>query len=250
MVLIFKIATYNMLKGGTKRVHWKRMLLEHDVDLLLAQESFAQNQHLPQLEFSQLAGRSIWNAAGNNKWGSAVCSKSGQLKRVAIRGYKGWVTGVRITDADWQPEGTSTLVVSVHAPNGPGSYRGQVNKILDRIARVAKGDDVIVGGDFNISISTSAASDRPVHKGNLAVQLRLQEEFGLINCWQAANTDQPIPQTLRWTGDRTIPYHCDGIFVPAHWQERLCSCEVLSGPEWDALSDHNPVIAEFDSVES
>ena len=41
MVLIFKIATYNMLKGGTKRVHWKRMLLEHDVDLLLAQESFA-----------------------------------------------------------------------------------------------------------------------------------------------------------------------------------------------------------------
>ena len=70
-------------------------------------------------------------------------------------------------------------------------------------------------------------------------------EFGLLNCWQTANPDQPLCQTLRWTGDRAIPYHCDGIFVPRSWKDRLKSCEVIAGDEWNRLSDHNPVVACF-----
>jgi hypothetical protein len=67
----------------------------------------------------------------------------------------------------------------------------------------------------------------------------------MANCWQAANLDPPLHQTLRWTNDRTIPYHCDGIFVPMAWKDRLESCMVLSGDDWDRLSDHNPVLATF-----
>jgi len=44
--------------------------------------------------------------------------------------------------------------------------------------------------------------------------------------------------------ERQAPFHC-GIFVPASWSSRLKSCEVLSGPEWDGMSDHNPVVADF-----
>ena len=73
----------------------------------------------------------------------------------------------------------------------------------------------------------------------------LAGEFGLFNCWQAANPDQPLHQTLRWTGDRKTPYHCDGLFVPKSWKDRLESCVVLSGDDWNQLSDHNPVIANF-----
>jgi len=79
----------------------------------------------------------------------------------------------------------------------------------------------------------------------LAIQARLADEFGLVNCWQAANPDQPLHQTLRWTNDRTIPFHCDGLLVPKAWKDRLVSCIVLSGDEWDRLSDHNPVLACF-----
>jgi hypothetical protein len=79
----------------------------------------------------------------------------------------------------------------------------------------------------------------------LAIQARLADEFGVVNCWQSANPDLPLPQTLRWTGDRTIPYHCDGIFVPKSWRDRLRSCVVLDGDEWNLLSDHNPVLATF-----
>lgn len=82
-------------------------------------------------------------------------------------------------------------------------------------------------------------------KREAAIHARLREEFGLINCWREANPGRPPAQTLRWSGNRTISYHCDGIFVPVQWRARLRSCAVLSGAEWDSLSDHNPVIATF-----
>ena len=40
-----KIAAYNILKGGSQRVHWVRMIQDYDVDLLLVQESYAHQGH-------------------------------------------------------------------------------------------------------------------------------------------------------------------------------------------------------------
>jgi hypothetical protein len=74
---------------------------------------------------------------------------------------------------------------------------------------------------------------------------RLVHEFGLVSCWQAAHPNQPLAQTLRWSADRQAPYHCDGIFVPSSWLDRLVSCRVIRGSRWNTLSDHNPVVAEF-----
>jgi len=70
-------------------------------------------------------------------------------------------------------------------------------------------------------------------------------EFDLIPCWQVMHPRTPLAQTLRWTGNRATPYHCDGIFAPRAWRPRLSRCEVIAGPEWDRLSDHNPVLAVF-----
>ena len=120
-----------------------------------------------------------------------------------------------------------------------------MTRLLDRIGKVARGREVVIGGDFNISVSHAPGSWRPTRKGELAIQARLADEFGLVNCWQAANPGRPPDQTLRWTGNRTTPYHCDGVFVPKGWADRLESCEVLAGDEWDHLSDHNPVVARF-----
>jgi hypothetical protein len=38
----------------------------------------------------------------------------------------------------------------------------------------------------------------------------------------------------------------DGIFVPRAWLPRLKSCRVVHGSRWSQLSDHNPVVADFD----
>jgi endonuclease/exonuclease/phosphatase family metal-dependent hydrolase len=241
-----RVATYNMLKGGTKRVHWLKLITENDVDLLLAQESGPQDRHVPLLTHPHLQGQSVWDMAAPNRWGSAIFTKTGAIKQLLIPTFNGWVVGAEITRPTWRRKGNRSLAVfSVHVPYGKGGYVGQANALLDEIARLAAGKDVIIGGDFNLSISPVSRADTPMPTRNAAIHARLAEEFGLMNCWQEANPGRQPAQTLRWTGNRTIPYHCDGIFAPARWRKRLQSCCVLSGEEWDQLSDHNPVIATF-----
>jgi endonuclease/exonuclease/phosphatase family metal-dependent hydrolase len=241
-----KVATYNILKGGAQRVHWVRMIEDFKVDLLLAQESYPHGEHLPPVSYPDAAKRSAWEMAGGNGWGSAVFSRSGSVKPVSVPNYTGWVVGAEVSGASWQVETTDPLLVfSVHAPSRGEAYYKQVNKLLDEIKKVARGREVVVGGDFNVGVSAWPGPERPTCKQDLAIQARLAEEFGLLNCWQAANPDRPLCQTLRWTGDRSIPYHCDGIFVPKSWRARLQSCVVLAGDDWDRLSDHNPIVACF-----
>lgn len=241
-----RIATYNLLKGGSKRVHWSRMIDDHAVDLLLAQESYPHDEHLPPLMFPAARGRSVWAMAEKNGWGSAVFSRSGSLTPVIVPGFTGWVVGAEIVGASWQPADSPPLAVfSVHAPSKGEAYAKQVNRLLDAIKTVASDRNVVIGGDFNLTVSHWKGSEKPLSRAELAIQARLRDEFGLLNCWQAANPDQPLHQTLRWTRDRTTPYHCDGIFVPQSWQDRLESCVVLASEEWNTLSDHNPVLARF-----
>jgi endonuclease/exonuclease/phosphatase family metal-dependent hydrolase len=238
-----KIATYNILKGGTQRVHWIKMIEDYGVDLLFVQESYTHDDHLPPLIYPNARSQSVWEVVEQNRWGSAVYSKSGFVKPVAVPEYPGWVVGAEITGASWHAD--PLFAFSVHAPAFNGSYSKSVNKILDEIKKVVKDGDVVIGGDFNLTVSYCLGSERPVNKRDLAIQARLADEFGLLNCWQAANPNQPLHQTLRWTTNRSTPYHCDGLFVPKSWQDRLESCVVLSGEDWNRLSDHNPVMACF-----
>ena len=241
-----KIAAYNILKGGSLRVHWVRMIEDYDVDLLLVQESYAHHEHLPPLQYPNAGKRSAWEIAENNTWGSAVFSRSGSVKLIAVPNFPGWVVGAEVSGASWQVGVADPLLAfSIHTPSRGQPYWKQVNKLLDEIKEVARGRELVIGGDFNLTVSNWPGPDRPTCKQDLAIQTRLADEFGLVNCWQAANPCQPLCQTLRWTGNRTIPYHCDGIFVPRSWKARLESCVVLAGEEWDRLSDHNPVVASF-----
>ena len=56
-----KVATYNILKGGSQRVHWVRMIEGFGVDLLLVQESYAHHEHLPPLVYPDARSRSAWH---------------------------------------------------------------------------------------------------------------------------------------------------------------------------------------------
>ena len=241
-----QIATYNILKGGSQRVHWVRMIQDYDVDVLLVQESYSHHEHLPPLLYPNAGKQSAWECAEKNIWGSAVFSRTGSVKPVAVPNFAGWVVGAEIRRASWQAGIADPLLAfSVHAPSKGEAYWKQVNKLLDEIKKVAGRREIVIGGDFNIAVSHWSGPERPTCKQDSLIQARLAEEFGLLNCWQTANPDQPLCQTLRWTGDRTIPYHCDGIFVPRSWKDRLQSCDVMAGDEWNRLSDHNPVVACF-----
>jgi hypothetical protein len=244
-----KIATYNLLKGGAKQCHWVKMLEDQLIDLLLVQESYPHCQHLPPLLYPNKIASSVWEMVKRNGWGSAVVAKGGVLKPIKVPGFAGWVVGAEIHDAAWQKGFADPLLAfSIHAPTGGESYFREVNKLLDGIAKLTQGCNIILGGDFNLTISHWSGSERAVSKQDLAIQARLHDEFGLLNCWQTANPDQPLAQTLRWASNRAIAFHCDGLFVPQSWQSGLVACAVLNGAEWEQLSDHNPVVACFERL--
>ena len=242
-----KILTYNMLHNKRSTRNWSLILDKYDPDIVLAQESLAPEAYRrPLLDETDWHRQAVWSPV-NSVWGSAVYLKAEVPRRLELPEYRGWVVGVEISGVDWLPNTAIPLrIFSLHAPTGQGEYAAVVNSILDMIDTQRDGCDLVIGGDFNLSVSERHPSEERKNKMcNLEIQARLRDELGLINCWQTMHPDTPLAQTLRWDKDREPAFHCDGIFVPVSWTSRLVSCEVVSGDKWVVLSDHNPVVADF-----
>jgi endonuclease/exonuclease/phosphatase family metal-dependent hydrolase len=166
------------------------------------------------------------------------------LVPIAIPEYGGWVVGGEIRNASWLER--PLTVFSIHGPVGERGYIHTMQRILDRFALLRDRGDLVLGGDFNVAVGYRQPSDSiRITRGERDLLDRLADEFDLASCWQAANPDRPLAQTLRWMGNPSAPYHCDGIFVPRSWLPRLQFCRVVRGSRWRRLSDHNPVVADF-----
>jgi len=231
----WRVATLNMLKGGGRRVAPAEVWRDTRADLLLLQEAAG-------FDDPRAASRVVWRPVPARPWGSAVRVAHGWLDPIDVPGFDGWVAAAR-----WHTrEGSALGVFSVHAPHGAGGYCGRMHQILDAIgaaARRAGTRDLVVGGDFNICISTRGHGGAPARRRDRAVQARLCDEFDLFNAWDWLHPRAVPAQTLRWSGDATVPYHCDGLFLPQRWATALRRCVVLKSARWCARSDHNPVVA-------
>ena len=241
-----RIVTYNFLRAGSlKRCgHWSRVIRNLKPDLILAQEC-RPPQSSPSERFRHGQHDALmWQSCGSRGWGSAVFARSASLAPIVIPDFDGWVVGGEIRNTSWSER--PLTVFSVHGPVGDRGYIRTMQDILDRVASFRDRGDLILGGDFNIAVGYRQPRE-PVRilRGEREVLDRLTNEFGLTSCWQAANPNRPLAQTLRWMGNPQAPYHCDGIFVPHAWLSRLKSCRVVRGSRWRQLSDHNPVVADF-----
>jgi endonuclease/exonuclease/phosphatase family metal-dependent hydrolase len=166
------------------------------------------------------------------------------LVPIAIPDYDGWVVGGEIRNIAWSKR--PLMVFSVHGPAGERGYIRTMQHILDRLASFRDRADIVLGGDFNVAVGYRKPGE-PVRflRGERELLDRLTHEFAMVSCWQAAHPNRPLAQTLRWVGNPSAPYHCDGIFVPSAWLPRLQSCRVVRGSRWKELSDHNPVLVNF-----
>ena len=240
------IACYNLRFGGkaNNRVHWQRIFETAAPDIFLAQETCNPDGYLTPAQLKTFRSQIHWVAVANVRWGSAVFVRAGRIKPIVIPGYEGYIVGAEVRGFGWPVSPRQILrVFSVHVP---APYIRPMNEILDAIQALPQSDacDHIIGGDFNLTTGVRHPSEKR-QSHNLFLLERLRKEFNLMNAWQVANPNRDLPQTLRWGRDKAEPYHCDAIFLPAAWYRHLDSCEVLSSPLWDGLSDHNPVVARL-----
>ena len=243
-----KIATYNLRLGGQKQGHtqWQQ-LLEEKPDICLIQETFDPKKYLDSERYELLQDKILWQPIEGEKWGSALLVSSGTVVPIDVPGLQGWVTGAEVKDFSWYGNEPRRLrVFSLHAPK---PYKQPIRKLLDWVQATFTDDyDLVIGGDFNLTVGIRHATEE-LKEDEYWILTAMQKELGLMSCWQMANPNQNLPQTLRWASDPTPnkskSYHCDGIFVPARWYQWLDASAVLNSEQWKGLSDHYPVIAKF-----
>jgi exonuclease III len=245
-----RVVAYNFLTGGSRHRpgQWSRIHTRLSPDVVLAQECRPPQESPGERFRPGPPDTLLWAPAAGRRWGSAVFLRGRSAAPVTIPGFAGWVVGAEVEGPSWSA-GRPLRVFSVHCPAGERGYVRTLHRILDRVARLRTGADLILGGDFNVVVGQRQPGERiPVTRGEREILDRLSAELDLVSCWQTANPGRPLAQTLRWCANRSAPYHCDGIFVPATWRPRLAGCRVVTGPRWARLSDHNPVVAEFTAV--
>ena len=242
-----RVVAYNFLAGGSRHRtgHWSRLVRDLGADLLLTQECRPPEESSGERFRPSAGDHLLWSRAGTSRWGSGVLARSARLAPISIAGYEGWIVGGTLESARWTHP-RPLRVFSLHCPAGERGYVRTLHEILDRLAPLAAGADLILGGDFNVATGYRAATEkRTISRREKGILDRLAEEMDLVSCWQAANPGRPLAQTLRWSANRATPYHCDGIFVSRSWLPRLASSRVVRGRRWERMSDHNPVTAHF-----
>ena len=247
MVTSLRVVAYNFLSGGSRNRagQWSRIRTQLAPDIVLGQECRLPQDSPGERFRPRPSDTLLWTPVAARRWGSAVLLRALEAAPREIPEFTGWVVGAELEGPSWS-QGRLLRLFSIHCPAGERGYVRTMHKILDRVARLRVGADLVLGGDFNVVVGRRHPNERiPVTKGEREILDRLAAELDLISCWQAAHPGRPLAQTLRWSANRSAPYHCDGIFVPAAWGSRLASCRVVTGSRWTTLSDHNPVVAEF-----
>jgi endonuclease/exonuclease/phosphatase family metal-dependent hydrolase len=232
-----KLVTYNLHLGGRRGggSHWDLLDREYAPDIIFAQEA---TRVKGLIEGQREA---MWRRVNGRDWGSAVVVRGRIVEELNVPVHAGWISGCV---AEVENFGTVSAI-SIHAPTLAGKkYPALVKDIVTAISGMRLDAPLVIGGDLNLISAGVRQPDEliPTTALELSILQQLQEDLGLISCWGAANPAAPLPQTLRWSRDIEIPYHCDVLLVPETWE--IVSCEIPQGEPWTRMSDHSPVVAD------
>lgn len=245
---MLRLLTYNLHFGGGKDQNlWKRMMDDFSPDIVFAQETRHPRDYFEKPEFSAFKSCVHQNVPTHGQWGSAILSKRHELRQVPVtdEDYKGWAIGALARDLEIGGMPQEILLVSFHAPSlKSGSYEKHVGAMLAQIASRWSSMSIIIGGDFNLTTAYSRSGSELGENtaGEVRILRKLKDELGVTNAWQHLYPATDLPQTLRWSKDKSIPYHCDAIFLSAGLAPHIVQAEVHGEGEWGVLSDHNPIL--------
>ena len=247
-----KIMSYNLRNGGGKKHNlWQKMISEFSPDIVFAQESRHPRSYFDTKAFAEFKDCIHANVPTHEQWGSAILSRHHRLIQVSLSQpeYAGWVVGAMVPDFAIGGKTQSVLLFSIHAPTLPGrSYEGHIERILGEIASRWRDTPMVIAGDFNLTtaISRPQSALGENTEGELRLLKMLRGDLSLVNAWQHLHPDEDLPQTLRWSSDKSIPFHCDAIFLNTNHLPQLVHASVESDGDWGTMSDHNPILVTLE----
>lgn len=237
----FKIATYNLgSNNSNQRMHWQWLFEVANPDILFLQEAFHPEAYMPPAFWQTYRSHFLWANLPGQSWGSGLFIKTGTIKPITDPKFSGWLVGAQVEGLPPALTGGRPLCIfNLHAQP---PYEDAVHLALDWLTTLSNDSDFLIGGGFNLTAGFRHPTEH-LQDSDLALLHRMRQRFNLMSAWQAANPNRNLPQTLRDNNDPTRRYHCDALFIPSVWYRYLDACAVLASPEWDKLSDHNPVVA-------
>jgi hypothetical protein len=115
---------------------------------------------------------------------------------------------------------------------------------------------LLVGGDLNTGTQWPQGDPFQARDSNVLARF---EALGLVDCLAAKRPAGRLPGCMCTFGDdcihtRTrfaarwpdVPYQTDYLWASPALAARLTSCQALATSEWFSISDHAPIVADFD----
>jgi endonuclease/exonuclease/phosphatase family metal-dependent hydrolase len=224
---------------------------------LLAREpdvAFVQEAHVP--DWARARRPILYEPSyPTSAWGSAIVTREELTPKMVLSEDFPWLRYFfgRVVLASVILDGLEVLVGSIHAQAEPQDESRLDKTVLEKTKRrwttsvwevdlifhdlvpFLQGRSFIVGGDLN----ADPVMDETLSKvgGNRAFFSDLGTA-GLLNC------SREPQQTFFASGKK--PYQLDYLFASADWHDRLSKCAASGYEDFATLSDHVPLIAEFE----
>ncbi len=216
-------------------------ILSQSPDLLIIPECEHPEKLLAESEFPQV-NNSLWFGTNKNK-GLGIFSFGEyhlKLKKNHNAEYK---TIVPI--AVKGPYSFELYAIWANNPGDPdGQYVTQVWKAINHYKKQLLKGDVLLIGDFN----SNRIWDKPRRNGNHTHVVEYLEKMGIQSTYHrhhGMEQGKEAHPTFYLYKNKTRPYHIDYCFASENLSKNLTSVEVGKYDSWRHLSDHVPLIVNF-----
>ena len=220
-----RIVAWNCCRGPFEK---KMAALES-----LAPDVAVISEALPPAKESQ---RLLWFPSSASRLGIQVRAGGDyRLRRLKAANLPNCVVPVRVSGP------VSFNLLAVWTWPAPSYSRAFTNALI-AYAKLLRSGPTVMAGDFN----GNPVFDKPTARLKWwTLAFAELEEAGLVSAYHFVNKvgyGGESHATHHFLRKAERPFHIDFCFVPKEWANKKMKAQIVTGPEWSALSDHFPLV--------
>ena len=134
---------------------------------------------------------------------------------------------------------------AMNHPDKQFSYIGQIYLAINQYRSFIQETDTIITGDFNSNVIWDRSA-KPRNMGAVIRELEMGNMTSVYHHYFQEKYGRESKNTLFMYRKKEKGYHIDYCFVPKSWLPNLQYVEVGTYEQWTTVSDHSPLIVEFE----